>query len=411
MTSKIINMNNYDITMYNTDKFKSIEMHVLYRINRNIDDYLLYAIREIFYKYNKIYKSRREMLIQEEELYNEYISFNVYHRGKHTILDANISIINPKLVKDNYLKDAIKYLFDILYNPSFDDSHLKLIKDKLNELYNSAYERPAAVASRNAFQLFIDNELDKTTFLVEKDIVENITMEDIEKKYNELMNDSVVSAYVLGNINKYEDEIINIIDSNIKANNNFLVDYQIDIPYLDEIKTKTDIKKGIKQAQLYMIYNTPNADELGRVKIRLFNTIFGSSGQSSRLFNNVREQKQVCYVIHSSYDPYDNSICVYSGTNADTLDDTIKEVNNTFDSMKNITDEELNNARAYILNSIDSIYDDLTTIYRRLMTEKEYGRSDIETVKKMYMDVTKEDIQELVDKIRLNTLYVLKGDK
>jgi predicted Zn-dependent peptidase len=404
-------MNNYDITMYNTDKFKSIEMHVLYRINRNIDDYLLYAIREIFYKYNKIYKSRREMLIQEEELYNEYISFNVYHRGKHTILDANISIINPKLVKDNYLKDAIKYLFDILYNPSFDDSHLKLIKDKLNELYNSAYERPAAVASRNAFQLFIDNELDKTTFLVEKDIVENITMEDIEKKYNELMNDSVVSAYVLGNINKYEDEIINIIDSNIKANNNFLVDYQIDIPYLDEIKTKTDIKKGIKQAQLYMIYNTPNADELGRVKIRLFNTIFGSSGQSSRLFNNVREQKQVCYVIHSSYDPYDNSICVYSGTNADTLDDTIKEVNNTFDSMKNITDEELNNARAYILNSIDSIYDDLTTIYRRLMTEKEYGRSDIETVKKMYMDVTKEDIQELVDKIRLNTLYVLKGDK
>lgn len=411
MTSKIINMNNYDITMYNTDKFKSIEMHVLYRINRNIDDYLLYAIREIFYKYNKIYKSRREMLIQEEELYNEYISFNVYHRGKHTILDANISIINPKLVKDNYLKDAIKYLFDILYNPSFDDSHLKLIKDKLNELYNSAYERPAAVASRNAFQLFIDNELDKTTFLVEKDIVENITMEDIEKKYNELMNDSVVSAYVLGNINKYEDEIINIIDSNIKANNNSLVDYQIDIPYLDEIKTKTDIKKGIKQAQLYMIYNTPDADELGRVKIRLFNTIFGSSGQSSRLFNNVREQKQVCYVIHSSYDPYDNSICVYSGTNADTLDDTIKEVNNTFDSMKNITDEELNNARAYILNSIDSIYDDLTTIYRRLMTEKEYGRSDIETVKKMYIDVTKEDIQELVDKIRLNTLYVLKGDR
>jgi predicted Zn-dependent peptidase len=404
-------MNNYDITMYNTDKFKSIEMHVLYRINRNIDDYLLYAIREIFYKYNKIYKSRREMLIQEEELYNEYISFNVYHRGKHTILDANISIINPKLVKDNYLKDAIKYLFDILYNPSFDDSHLKLIKDKLNELYNSAYERPAAVASRNAFQLFIDNELDKTTFLVEKDIVENITMEDIEKKYNELMNDSVVSAYVLGNINKYEDEIINIIDSNIKANNNSLVDYQIDIPYLDEIKTKTDIKKGIKQAQLYMIYNTPDADELGRVKIRLFNTIFGSSGQSSRLFNNVREQKQVCYVIHSSYDPYDNSICVYSGTNADTLDDTIKEVNNTFDSMKNITDEELNNARAYILNSIDSIYDDLTTIYRRLMTEKEYGRSDIETVKKMYIDVTKEDIQELVDKIRLNTLYVLKGDR
>ncbi len=352
------------------------------------------------------------MAIQEEELYNEYLNVASYHHGNHMIFDAYINIINPELVKDDYLKDAIKYLFDIVYNPLFNDKSLEYTKDRMNTVYNRVQETPSSIAEINAYHLFNEGVLEESDLVVNKEKVDAITINDIQRKYDELINHSNLGVYVLGDVGKYEDKIIEILDSNIKTNNCSLCDYQINIPTVDKVKEKTDYKDDIKQTQLFMIYNTPSLkDELDYCKLRLFNIILGSSGQTSRLFNNVREKRQVCYVISSSYQSLNNSLRIYSGTNTATLDDTIEEIKKTLESMRSITDEELDNAKTYYMNHLDGIFDDLYTIYRKLLNMKEYNQNDPQIEKELIMKVTKEDIQNLVDDIKLNTLYVLKGDK
>ena len=412
MHSKIISKNNYDISIYNTDKFKSIELHLLFRLNRSVDDYLVQAIKYTIFRFNKIYKSRREMAIQEEELYNEYFNMASYRKGKHMVLEAYVSIINPELVKDDYLKDAIKYLFDLIYNPLFDDKSLKYVKDRMNTDYNRMQEKPVQIASLNAYHLFMDGVIERSDLIVDKETVDSITIDDLERKYNEIINNSNLGVYVLGDVSKYEDEIVEILDSNIKTNNCALDEYKINVPYVDKVKEETDYKEDIMQTQLFMIYNTPLLeDKLDKYKLNLFSIILGDHGQASRLFNNVREKKQVCYVISSSYDATNNCLRIYSGTNTSTLDDTIEEIKKTLDSMRSITDEELENAKTYYINQLDGIFDDMFSIYRKIMHIKEYNCNDVETDKKLIMKVTKEDIQNLVDDIKLNTLYVLKGDK
>ena len=408
MKSKIINKDNYKIHLYKTDKFKSVEIHVLLRNTAKLDNYLMKAYVELLYLTTKNYKTKIDRYIKQEELYNTSLNISCRRYGHENILDYAIEYLNPKEVKDDYTEDVIDFLFDIINNPLFDESKLKEIKDKLIYSYKQKLERPATLADMNAEDLYFENDLDKVQFIVDEDTVNSITMDQIKNKYNEIINNSAIDIYVLGNI---DDSIVDIID---KKNNLKSIDidfeYFIDNPTTDKVKEKTEIKKDIKQAQIVMLYNAPKFDyRLFRV-IVLYITILGNNSLSSRLFKTVREDNQLCYNIQSYYDATDSYVGICTSVDNKNVEKTLKLINEVYDSMVEITDEELEKAKAKILKQYVSIEDSLFNIYFRLIFEEILGRQSVEEEIEIVKSVTKEEIMEVNNMLKLNTVYVLKGE-
>jgi predicted Zn-dependent peptidase len=88
----------------------------------------------------------------------------------------------------------------------------------------------------------------------------------------------------------------------------------------------------------------------------------------------------------------------------------MKLINEVYDSMKSITDEELDNAKAKLISSYESIGDDLNSIYIRLLVEELMERPSVDENIEVINSITKEEVEAVYNLLKLNTIYVLKGE-
>lgn len=408
MNSKTIDKRNYKLHLYKTDKFKSVELHVVLTNEAKEDNFLISALRELLYLTSGKYKTKRDRFIKEEDLYNESFDIMTDRYGRMNSIDISCMFINPKLVNDDYAEEAIKYPLDIFNNPIFDEDRLNEVKDKMKFNFKRMVERPAAYAYRQALDLYFDDPLDNVRFNVEDKIVDTITMKQIEDKYNEIINNSNVDVFLLGD---YDDKWIDFIDNNLKFKsvNKELNNYVCN-PLTNELKTKVETKPGINQAQIYNIYNIPKLSGGDRVYLALQRLIIGG-GQTGRLFQIVREQHHLCYDIHSSFNAYSCNYYIYTGVDKENVDKAKELITEIVNSMISITDEELDIAKNKLLNSYESIYDSLEGIYNRVYGEILLGRIPLDEEINITKQATKEDIIKTNEKIILNTEYVLKGEE
>ena len=255
MNSQIINKNNYKLYLYKTDKFKSIQMNIVFKKKTTDDLYLYSALCQLLLITNKKYKNKIDRFIKEEDLYNASLELAPEQYGDANCFIASMSFINPKLVHDDFIEEAIKMPFDILSNPSFDESYLKELKDKMKFIYRRQMESPANRAGRISRNLFFSNPLYRSEYFVEDEIVDTITMEQLETVYNDLINNSNIDIYLLGDV---DDSYIEYIDKyNTFKSNNLSLDFMVCNDTVDKVKEQTDIKEDINQAQVYMYYNLP----------------------------------------------------------------------------------------------------------------------------------------------------------
>ena len=408
MNSKIINKDKYNIHVYKTDKFKSIEVHVLLRHEFAIDEYLLSAYKDLLLLTSKKYPDKIDRYIKEEELYNTllYVDFRKY--GRESIIDYCIEFIDPKLVKDNYIEDAISFLFDVINNPLYDESKLDEIKEKLLFKYKRNLEDPGFYSFNQASKLYYEDPIDKGGYMPDDEEIKSITMDRIKNKIEEINNNSVVDIFVIGNV---DDDVVDILD---KYNNYKSINKEFNVrltnPTTDKVKEKREDKKGLKQAKVLMLFNLPEYNYRESKALVLYNMILGNLGLQSRLFAEVREKHHLCYDIYSAVSTYEDVLRISTGVDSSNVDKTISIIKDVIDGMKDISDEEIDIAKNMLITSYDSSDDSISGIYKRLLIEEiilfKTKEEDLEMIK----SITKEEILAINDKIKLNTLYVLKGE-
>ena len=408
MESKIIDKGNYKIHLYKTDKFKRVGVYALFRTKSKVDNYVYAALRELLYLTSEKYKNKIDRYIKEEDLYNSSLMISDIKYCRELMINLNIEYIDPKIINDDINKAAIDYIFDVFNNPVFDESKLQDIKDKLIFAYNRRMERPASKADLNARDLYFEDPVDKANNYVPEDIVNNITMDMLKAKYEEIVNNATIDVYVLGNI---DESIVQYVDDNMKySSKNIDFVYRINNPLTDKVKEKIDIDKDVNQAQIVMYFNGPEYDRRRTKAAILFSLILGGGGLTCRLFDVVREKNHLCYNIRSSYSGYESTMSIHTSVDNKNVDKTIKLINEVIDSMSEIKDEEIEIAKAAVISDFESIGDDIYTIFRRLVIEELLGRETLEEEIEEYKSITKEEIIAVKDMIKLNTLYVLKGE-
>ncbi|HET9088508.1 MAG TPA: pitrilysin family protein, partial [Acidobacteriaceae bacterium] len=114
-------------------------------------------------------------------------------------------------------------------------------------------------------------------------------------------------------------------------------------------------KKSLEQLQLCLGVPAPPVDDEERYTAALLNMILGG-GMSSRLFQNVREERGLAYSIFSELSSFRDtgSLCVYAGTSAQNAEKVIRLTVEEFRRLKEqpIPEEELQRAKDQLKGNI-----------------------------------------------------------
>jgi predicted Zn-dependent peptidase len=135
-------------------------------------------------------------------------------------------------------------------------------------------------------------------------------------------------------------------------------------------------------------------------------------GPHSKMFENIREKESLCYYIYSSVEKYKAILFISSGIEIKNYDKTLELINEQINSLKNldITDEELENSKMAMINSMKSVNDNiggLSDFYFAQSMAK--TNSTIEKMIENISKVTKEEIAKVACEIELDTIYFLRN--
>ena len=417
MRYKEIKLNNLNIYLMKTDKFKSIFVSLVLINDFNKESLIKnFILRKLLTTSSKSLKDETEVSKKVCDLYNSGISISNNFSKKVISTNFDMEVLEDKYTEKGLFYNALDYYFDSIFNPNiingkFEKTNYDLVIKSIKEYFEREKESKTGYAYDKAYAL-MDEEYLKYPLNGLKEDLKNVDEEIMANYYNDMLKTANATFFVIGNIN--EKELINYL-----KNNKNIKFYDNENKYEDCIFNKnTSLKKGEdkeknNQSILILIYKIINLTKRERnVILPVFNRIFGGSS-SSKLFKKVREENSLCYNIRSSYSRANSYITIESGISYKNKDKVIKCITEELNNMKkgNITDEEFQEAidfRKKNLKQFDDYIDSLSYIKQSNIL---FENDDLNERRKQVDTIKKEELIELSNKIKLNVEYVLKGDK
>lgn len=284
---------------------------------------------------------------QKDELHNKQGTFIFTNISGKTIT----SMVKLAPDKTNTAPDLIK---EFIFNPELSEEKFlkakQIIKDNYKHFSNDPdYQREV--------ELYCDDRRKNGQ------IIDNVTLQDVQNLYSQIINNSDGKVVVTTPKQTYDYLKNNLIQS-FSTGIPVLHKYQDtnDPNYTSSIplaKTKILIKaqdndNSIKIKQSYKIIHNGNINDV--VSARLLSVILGES-KDSRLNKDLKEKQNLAnYVGTDCYEYTENkAICISVTTNADAKDNikkSIEGINNNINDLINkpVTNEELQNAKLTLKN-------------------------------------------------------------
>lgn len=418
MKYKKYEFDTYNIYTIKTDKFKNCHMEITFYDNAKKEELgIRNFLVDMLCHSSKNYPKRKDIVIKLEELYQAFF-YGVSSKVGNMILSTfSYDFINPHYVNDNnYLKNVLKFPFEIIENPNvedeaFDERSFNIIKKRILSDIESIKENSTNYAFRRALINMDDNSITSKSVLGTKEEIANITPESLFKYYDKFFNNSLCNIYIIGNLDM--DEAVKIINESF--HNNCIKNHQI-IPFVDNKKRRKELivkeEADFVQTNLILGFNLGDLtkEEL-YYSLTLFDEIICNGGLNSKIYKYLREENQLCYSVSSILSKYDNLYYIYVSLNEKNVDLAIKLIKQAVKEMAKgkISDEELECSKRQLLNSLKMVLDNQSSLINNYTFNTIVGTPLFDELKEKYKCVTKEDIASLAKKLKLNFVYTLKG--
>lgn len=358
-----------------------------------------------------------------ENMYGASFNCGIDKMGDNIVLKFYIESISNEyaLNKENILKMNIESLLDIVFNPIqngelLNEDFLKIEKDNLKKVIESKIDDKDSYAFDNCIStMYGENGFGIYKFGYIEDI-ENITIEDISEYYNWLINNCKIDIFISGKIDLEDMKELLNDNENVKKlkprienyilNNEFTESKQI----VENIKEITE-KMNITQGKLVLGLDiTAKMDNLQVVSL-VYNAILGD-GANSMMFQNVREKAGLAYSAKSTFVKQKMNIFVRCGIQIENFEKALEIIKLQLENIKNgnFSDKDIENAKTYLIAGIRNVEEEQDTemvyyigqeIAKTNLSLEEY----MEKVEK----VTREDILEVANSIKINTIYFLRN--
>ena len=132
---------------------------------------------------------------------------------------------------------------------------------------------------------------------------------------------------------------------------------------------------------------------------------------NSKLFQNVREKESLAYTASSSYVKAKNNIFIKCGIEIANYEKALNIIKEQLEDMKNgkFETEDIEDAKRMVISNVKTITEEqdteITYYFGQEISNIKYTLEEyVEQIQK----VTREQIQDLAQKIKINTIYFLR---
>lgn len=355
--------------------------------------------------------TRKEIKERLEDLYGASLNVKAFKLGLTSVVQFELRIINPTFTDEPIFKDALDLLHNIIYDhKGFKKNDFDIEKRVLLEKINSFKNDKTSYAVSRLFEEMFSDDVYQLRTDGTIDTVTSITQNSLYKYYQKMLAENDIDVVLSGHITDDMKAQVSKVFKPRRHQNLQIIDRNIikdrDIREVEEFD-------HISQAKLNIGYRLPVLyDDVRRPAAVIYNAILGGSAQS-RLFVNVREKHSLCYYIGSQYDPFKGFMFVYSGIDLNRVDLALKVIKEQLEDLtKNITDHELNLAKAVLVNQLKEQEDSQTRMMGFLYQKELLGLKDRDIDKAIseLLSVTKEEVLEIAKMVKEDTRFILRPE-
>jgi predicted Zn-dependent peptidase len=253
-------------------------------------------------------------------------------------------------VLDNHAQYALEVLADMFFNSTFDSEELNKEKNVVNEEIKMYEDTPDDIVHDLLSQAVYGDHPLGYPILGTEETLQSFTGEKLEQYMHDTYRPENVVISIAGNV---PESFINNAEK-------FFGSYEASKEEIEYEKpafhaTQASRKKETEQAHLCLGFEGLQIGHSDVYSLIVLNNVLGGS-MSSRLFQDVREQRGLAYSVFSYHSAYRDSgmVTIYGGTGANQLGVLYETIQETLSKLRadGITEKELNNSKEQLKGSL-----------------------------------------------------------
>ena len=414
--------NNINIKLLQTKQYKTVTGIISFVRPLDEKDFTYYSLlNRLIGSSSKNYPSKESLSNKLFELYDcsAYMTTSYSYKSANTMFV--FQTINNKLVSDenDIIKGCIDILKEIMFNPLLEEDKLEFDYKNFNEevkaLENdikNIYNNKKKYAFRKLMEAMAPNDIISVSTLGNLDVLKTITPKSLYDFYVNIFNDSFINIGVIGDIT--EEEIKSYFDDLKLNSKHYDVELYPKFVNFKDTVLQVNEKQDIVQAKLLIAFRYDiGYNEKNYIPLIVFNAMFGGMFGSS-LFMNIRENHSLTYDIGSELMINKKMLLVSCGVDNKNVEITSDLIIKELESYKqgNIDSNILKVAKEFLINDLKEMQDYQFSILSYKLENIISKRPSVEEIINKINLITIDDIIEVSNMIKLDTIFTLtSGDE
>lgn len=365
------------------------------------------------------YPSTLKLRSYLDDLYGATLFVDVAKKGEYQVISFRMDIANEKYLTDStpLLEKGLEFLSQILLSPvvesnAFSSNIVEKEKRTLIQKIQSVFDDKMRYANMRLLEEMCETEPYRLHTHGRKEDVESLTPESLYAYYEQVLEEDEIDLYVIGDIN--EGDVENFVKNKYKLPSNRKgKPLQANTLSKQPIEEKEVLEEQeINQGKLHLGYRTfVTFSDDDYYALQLFNGIFGGFSHS-KLFLNVREKASLAYYAASRFESHKGLLLVMSGIEFANYKQAVQIIKEQMEHMRegNFTENEMEQTKAVIRNqileTIDTANGLIEVLYHNVISNTE---RPIDQLLEGIEKVTHQQIKDVANKVKLDTIYFLKG--
>lgn len=354
-----------------------------------------------------------------EELYGATFFVDVSKKGDYHVMSFSIDIANEKYLSNQsaLLNEAIALISSIWQNPylengSFSSKHLETQKRSQIQRIQSINDDKLKYANQRLVEEMFKNDPYALLANGKTEAVKSITSQELYQYYQTSLQQDLIDLYIVGDVTF--EQCQGLVEENFK--NTSVEQKGFNTTKASAVQSPQEIieEQKLNQAKLHIGYTTDvSIQDPEYFALQVFNGLFGGYSHS-KLFINVREKNSLAYYAASRFESHKSILMVMSGIANENYEKATSIIAEQLEEMRkgNFTEDEIAQTKLVIKNSLlegmDTAYGIIETLFNDHVGGNERA---IEEWLPAIEKVTKEEIIQVANKIKLHTTYFLKGQE
>lgn len=360
----------------------------------------------------------RSITLKLDDLYGASVGALVRRIGDYQTTGLHCSFIEDAytLDGDKVLEPMIRFLGQLLFAPTLENGVFRkdyVNNEKKNLIATIEAEKndKRAYAVAELFRKMCAEDSYGIPRLGEVSQVKALTPQNVFDHYRRVLKESRVDIFYVGS--KEPARVATLVQEMFTGAERSYVNLPEQTAFhstkgVEHVKTM-DVAQG--KLAMGFASSVTNRDALFAA-MQVCNSIFGG-GMTSKLFSQVREKHSLCYDIGSAYYGSKGIVTVSAGIDCDKKELVQAQILEQLAACQagQISQQELTAAKEAILSSLRGVHDAAGSIESFYATGALSGMSmDPDQYSLAVKAVTKEQVMEAAQSLKLHTVFFLRGE-